>query len=274
MGATAPHVRVRTAQRPGRPDRPSEDRIFTTDNAVIVLDGASQPEAVERNGGWLAQQLGATLADRLRTAPTQELTDALESSITSVATKHGLVPGDSPSTTVAVIRWTDQALDVLVLCDSPVIVMTTDGRVEVIKDTRLDEVTGRINHAARLIDDDPQGWATLVGEQRRQRNRTGGYWVGEADPAAARHAITTSWPIENIEAAVAMTDGVSVGVERYHQPPDWPTAAKLAALDPAHLVDVVHTAEDTDPAGATWPRSKVHDDKAIAVVTLLQHQGH
>lgn len=202
-----------------------------------------------------------------------DLADALASSIAGVAATHGLVPGDSPSTTVAVIRWTDRALDVLVLCDSPVIVMTTEGRVEVIEDTRLDEVTARIDHAARLIDDDPHGWANLVGAQRRQRNRPGGYWVGEADPAAAHHAITASWPIDNVAAAVAMTDGVSIGIERYHHPADWSTAAKLAALDPAHLVDVVHSAEDTDPAGTTWPRSKVHDDKAVAAVTF-QQLGH
>lgn len=268
MGTTTPHVRVRTAQRPGRPDRPSEDRIYTTDNAVIVLDGASQPEPTERNGGWIAQQLGTALADRLRESPAQGLADALASSIAGVAATHGLVPGDSPSTTVAVIRWTDRALDVLVLCDSPVIVMTTDGRVEVIEDTRLDEVTARINHAARLIDDDPQEWPNLVGAQRRQRNRPGGYWVGEADPAAAHHAITASWPIDNVETAIAMTDGVSIGIERYHRPPTWRTAAQLAINAPERLVDAVHTAEETDPSGTRWPRSKAHDDKALAVISF------
>jgi hypothetical protein len=49
-------ISIRTAERPGA-GRPTEDRIFTTENAVIVLDGAAQPEHAIRDGGWLADTL-------------------------------------------------------------------------------------------------------------------------------------------------------------------------------------------------------------------------
>jgi hypothetical protein len=63
-----------------------------------------------------------------------------------------------------------------------------------------------------------------------------------------------------------MTDGVSAGVDRYGLPQDWTAAVNLARESPDRLVDLVHAAEDDDPHGARWPRSKRHDDKATAII--------
>jgi hypothetical protein len=266
MPSSPPHVKVRTAERPGSPDKPSEDRIFTTNNAVIVLDGASQPEATERNGGWLAEQLGSTLADRLRASPDEALANALAWSIATVADVFSLTPGDSPSTTVTIVRWTDKVLDVLALCDSPAVVMTTDGKAHLVEDQRLAAVTASLHRPLRYASDDPVGWHTLVRGQRQRRNRRGGYWVAEADPAAAHNAIQVSWPLADVSAVLAMTDGVSVGVERYGHPADWHEAAQLASIHPARLLEVVARTEEADPEGTRWPRSKPHDDKAAVIV--------
>lgn len=268
MPSTPPRVTIRTAERPGSPDKPSEDRIFTTDNAVIVLDGASQPEQTERNGGWLAEQLGSTLAGHLGAHPAEDLADALAWSIATVADTFGLVPGDSPSTTVAILRWTDDTLDALVLCDSPIVVATRDDKVELVEDTRLAGVTARLKPSNRLISDDPDGWSKLVAGQRKQRNHPGGYWVAEASPAAAHNAVRATWPTGRVLAVAAMTDGVSIGVERYGHPPDWKSAVALAAQDPHLLVDAIHLAEASDPFCERWHRSKVHDDKAVAAAVF------
>ncbi len=65
-------VRVRVAEQEGSSGR-TQDRVVTTPNAVIVLDGASEPDAGERDGGWFAEVLGNQLAHRL----TQNLDDDL-----------------------------------------------------------------------------------------------------------------------------------------------------------------------------------------------------
>ena len=65
---------------------------------------------------------------------------------------------------------------------------------------------------------------------------------------------------------MAMTDGVANGVDRYQVPDDWRLAAEMARQDPANLVDAVHLAEESDPDGTRWPRTKRHDDKAIVLV--------
>jgi serine/threonine protein phosphatase PrpC len=260
---------TRTAERPG-PDRPSEDRIFATDNALVVLDGASQPEASDRDGGWLADTLGRELAERLRQRG-DDLDQILADAIASVAKRHNLQPGAAPSTTVSIVRWDDDGADVLVLGDSPVIALTRDGELRQVRDNRLRQVARhqrqQLNRAGPGFGfDDRHQWHNLTNAERTQRNQPGGYWIAEATPEAAAHAMRDRWDTQDLAAILMMTDGVSAGVDRYRQPAEWRTAVDMALADPALLVDLVHDTEAKDPNGTRWPRSKRHDDKALAVI--------
>jgi hypothetical protein len=259
-------VPIRCAEQ-GSGTRPSEDRIFITDQAVIVLDGAAQPQRTERDGGWIADRLGAELAGRLEDRPNADLGEILASSIREVAQVHDLRPGEAPSTTVVIVRWDASRVDALVLCDSLIVARDHYCRVHQLRDDRLSAVTDSLDHpGGGLHTADPDAWRALVDGQRSRRNMAGGYWVAEAVPEAAYHAVTASWPADEIAIVMAMTDGVSIGVDRYGIPPDWSAAIDLAADDPARLINAIHDAEADDPAGQRWPRSKVHDDKALAVL--------
>jgi hypothetical protein len=266
MPSAAPRVVPILCAERGNGTRPTEDRIFTTDRAVIVLDGASQPDPTPLDGGWLAEQLGRTLAQRLTATPDVELAQVLEDSIRHVADRHQLRPGESPSTTVAIVRWNAHTVEALVLCDSTVVTLDKLGCIHEVRDDRLATASRTLRRTARVLSEDIEGWRTFVAGQRRARNRVGGYWVAEAVPEAARHAMTASWPIDELAIVMAMTDGVSKGVDCYRVPPNWPSAIELAADDPSRLVEAVHAAEEGDPTGQRWPRSKRHDDKALAVV--------
>lgn len=257
-------VRVRTAERPGG-GRPTEDRVVTTPYAAAVLDGASQPDPTERDGGWLAGILARELSTRLDGDADPAV--LLAGAIDGVATRYGIVPGEGPSTTVTLVRWSDQLLDVLVLGDSPVVVFLRDGTAAPVRDGRLAAVTGDDRPATPgFATDRLDDWRVGYGAQLRLRNRPDGYWIAEADPAAAYHAVRASWPLAEVAAVLAMTDGVSEGVEHYRVPPDWREALALARVDPARLVEAVHEAEASDPDGVRWPRSKRHDDKAVVLV--------
>jgi serine/threonine protein phosphatase PrpC len=266
-------VHVASAERQGS-SGPTQDRIFTTPNAVIVLDGATRPEAGERDGGWIADALGRQLCRRLLEWPGADLVDVLRDAIGAVAREHKLTPGDSPSTTVSMLRWTDEELHALVLGDSPVVVLTTDGGVEAVRDDRLAEVAREDRQLYRsptapgggFRNDRREQWQALADAQRAHRNRPGGYWIGEADPEAAANAVQARWARSQVFAALVMTDGVSDGVDAYRVPPNWHEAFGLALADPGSLIDAVHQAEVEDSAGVRWPRSKPHDDKAIAAV--------
>ncbi|BCJ66252.1 protein phosphatase 2C domain-containing protein [Polymorphospora rubra] len=260
---------IRTAERSGR-DRPSEDRIFTTANAVILLDGASQPDASNHDGGWYADTLGHELHQRLSAEPHGDLAALLADAIAVVAERHELTPGAAPSATVSIVRWDEHAVDVLVLGDSPVTALTRSGTIHLVRDDRLKGVglaqRQQLAASAGFGFDDHDQWRRLVDAERAQRNQPGGYWIGEAAPEAASHAYRARWDRDDLVAVLVMTDGVSVGVDRYGVPPDWPSAFTLTQDDPARLVELVHDTEATDPDGLRWPRSKRHDDKAVAFI--------
>jgi hypothetical protein len=262
---------VMTATRDGS-HGPSQDRIFTTPSAVIVLDGASQPEPSEHDGGWLAQVLGKQLADALTAEPDRDLAATLNDAIAAVADRHQLVAGRAPSTTVSIVRWTDDFVDVLVLGDSPVILHLPGGVTREIRDDRMSNLPGResIHPAATGFGrDDSERWRLLVAMERAARNRPDGYWIAEAAPEAANHAITETIPRSQLAAALVITDGVAIGVDRYQVPAYWHSAVALAHYRLEALLDLVHAAEASDPNGQRWPRSERHDDKAAALVSFL-----
>ncbi|TQM82287.1 protein phosphatase 2C-like protein [Saccharothrix saharensis] len=228
--------------RDGLP-RPTEDRVVVLPNAVVLLDGATSPTPRERDGGWHSRHLAEELTDL-----DGDLADDLARAIARLAARHGLTPGDSPSSTVAITRWTDTAVDVLVLADSPVVVFTRDG-AEVVADNRLRDLRGRVD---RITD-----W----------RNREHGWWVAEAEPAAAHRAVRASWPRHRVRAVLMATDGVSCGVDDYGLFADWQTVLDITSeKGPEAVLDEIRAAEEADGGRAKWPRPKVHDDQALAVI--------
>ena len=228
--------------RDGLP-RPTEDRVVRLPNAVVLLDGATSPTPRERDGGWHSRHLAAEL-----TGFEGDLADDLARAIARLAAGHGLTPGDSPSSTVAITRWSDTAVDVLVLADSPVVVFTDSG-VEVVADNRLRDLRGVVD---RITD-----W----------RNREHGWWVAEADPAAAHRAVRASWPRDRVRAVLMATDGVSCGVDDYGLFADWQTVLDITSeKGPEAVLDEIRAAEEGDADRVKWPRPKVHDDQALAVI--------
>jgi hypothetical protein len=268
-------ARVSTAERAAGA-QPSQDRVVVLARAVAVLDGASAPDPSERDGGWYAGQLAAELAHRLED-PALDLATILADAIAAVATGHRLTAGDSPSSTVTILRWTDGRVDGLVLGDSPLVTVHADGRVEDVVDDRLASVAPRqrVAYHDRLAagggydDTHRRLLRELVGEQRRRRNRPDGYWIAEADAGAARHAIVRSWPAAAVSAALLATDGVSRGIggAAGMALPDWRSAYDLAmSAGPRAVLDAVRTPEEEDPDGRRWPRSKRHDDQALVLL--------
>ncbi|HEX3792622.1 MAG TPA: hypothetical protein VHW44_32475 [Pseudonocardiaceae bacterium] len=258
-------------------DRPTEDRVVVLPNAVVLLDGATALRPGARTGGWYADQLSTALAGGLSKTPTGDLTVVLAEAITAVAAEHGLVPGNSPASTVAIIRWTETTLDALVLADSPVVVFTDSGH-EVLADSRLVDLRlprpsayrQRLRGGAGYGPEHVAALRSSGAEIGKLRNVPGGFWVAEADPAAAAHACTASWPLATIRSAMLASDGVSCGVDDYRLF-DWPEALALARQDgPGAVLRAVRAAERDDPDGARWPRPKRHDDQALVLLRFDQ----
>lgn len=242
----------------GRP-RPTEDVVVVLDGAVLLLDGATSPSPELPSGGWYARRLADRLSAGLREDPGVELRALLSAAIAAVAGEHGLRIGASPSSTVAIVRWTEHRVDALVLADSPIVAFSRDGS-EALADDRL-----ALLRAARRLNTSAEAHAL--------RNAPDGFWVAEADPAAAEHAFTRTWPRSSLDAVLLASDGVTVGIDDYGLF-DWPYVLKTARGRGLRAVlEEVRAAETADPHGERWPRVKRHDDQALVLVDFAKTDG-
>jgi hypothetical protein len=272
-------VAVEVAERPGLgvdgAPRPTEDVVSVLPNAVVLLDGATSLLPGLRSGGWYASLLAGALSGRLTGYPGMDLADLLAAAIRSVARDHGLAPGESPSSTVAIVRWDDEVVEGLVLADSPVAVETSDGVLS-LADDRIANLRRsgpgyrqRLREGAGYGDEHVTALTTSAAEVGRYRNTDGGFWVAEADPDAAYEACRATWPRAAVRRILLASDGVSCGVDDYGVFPDWAAVFALVTARGADAVlDAVRTAEESDPHGTRWPRPKRHDDQALAVVSF------
>lgn len=270
-----PHVE--TAERAGdhlSGTEQSEDVVLVLPNAVAVLDGATSLRPRARTGGWYAARLAEQLAERLP-VPGLDLAELLAESIEAVVREHGLRPGDSPSSTAAVLRWDESYVDALVLADSPVVLFTDDGEHPVVDDqlARLRGAPGgyreRLRSGGGFDEGHRQVLSSSMDRASRLRNVEGGFWVAEALPEAAFHGTRTSLPRHRVRSALVCSDGVSCGLQDYGIYRSWSDVLLEASRSrPRAVLDRVRAAEESDPDGVRWPRPKRHDDQALVLVRL------
>lgn len=262
-------MRVVAAQLPPQDD--SDDKLFITPNAVITLDGASAFVPVVVPASTYADHLGRSIQQRLTEQPAATLTDVLADAIATTAQALDLRPGDSPSSTVAIARIRGTLVDLLALGDTQIVTPH-----DTIRDDRMDrlELTPRRKYRERLAagtgyDDEHSALLReLQIEHAKHRNRPGGYWIAEATPEAAQHAITATWPIADVPWVVLATDGAYEPMEHLGLA-DWPQLAPATSADLDAILHRCHQWEEhDDPSASAMPRAKRHDDKCLAVAVL------
>jgi hypothetical protein len=240
------------------PDRqgPNEDLAISGPDFVVVLDGATAPAHLDsgcvHSVAWLVARLGAQLALPLLARSEAPLADLLADAITAVRREHAdtcdLANPGSPSSTVAMVRVSDEQVEHLVLADSPIVRRAPDQRVTVLADNRVDLLPEYTFEAVR-----------------RLRNQPGGFWVASTEPKAAYEAVTGTTNRAAVELVALLTDGASRYSERYGH--SWEDlVALLDTAGPKKLIDQVRQYDAAADAAAF--RGKRHDD-ATAVLCRL-----
>ncbi|SCL25344.1 protein phosphatase 2C domain-containing protein [Micromonospora inyonensis] len=241
-------------------ERVNEDRVFASNDTVVVLDGATQMRAetgCRHDVAWFVDRLGCHLAAALATEPDNSPETALARAIVDVRGLHedscDLTHADSPSATVAILRCRGAKLEYLVLCDTVIAFRRRGGNVHVVTDERL-----------RRLPDDTQA------TKRALRNRIGGFWVAGTDPAAARNAVSGRVELADVDAALVLTDGVTRLVERYGV--SWPQLFALAETGgPDAVLRRLRAAEAATEPGR-FP-DKTHDDATLVLCALAAPAG-
>lgn len=277
-GASGPGVTWLTV--PASADRANEDALWIGDGVVVVVDGAGLPRrwraGCEHPVAWFARSVADDLGRRLvdRGTPVRE---ALRATIEAVAGAHG--PGcdltaGSPSATVAAWRTDGSEVEVLVLCDSSII-LVRDEEIEHLTDTRLDEVVEPLVAAQLAVDAasgaEPSG-ARRAEHQRAgleaTRNRPGGFWCVHTDPAAADEAVVRRLHRDHVSHVIAASDGATrafldLGT---HTLRTFVEACRAGELEP--LAHAVRRAEIRHTRRLRERGSKIHDDLTLAVTDL------
>ena len=87
--------------------------------------------------------------------------------------------------------------------------------------------------------------------------------AASTNPAAAGQARTATVLRDGLQAIALLSDGATRIAEQYGLL-GWPELVSVLRDEgPAELVAQVRAAEDADPEGARWPRSKLRDDATM-----------
>ena len=266
-------MRAQVAQLAGR--GANADRVFVTEQAVVVLDGASAFVPVQVDPASYAECLGERISERLRTDPDATLPAAVAAAIRDTVAELGLTTGPFPSSTVAILRARPGAADLFVLGDSPIHYGTrqaahllADGRLDMVARAEGEHYTRRLRAGHGYDDGHLAAMVALQRAQRAVRNRPGGYWIAEVEPGAAFHGVTATLAPHQIGWAVLATDGAADLLD--HAGHDWSAVAQRDSEQLAALLRKLDEWEATaDPDGRDLPRPKRHDDKTIAAIASL-----
>jgi Protein phosphatase 2C len=242
----------------GAPGRANEDYACAGGDWALVLDGATAIPGVDSGCAhdvrWLVRRLAAAISSRLIAPDASTLPDVLAAAIKDVRDAHAspcdLVNPDSPSATVAVVRCHGDALEYLVLGDSPIVLRRCDGSFTQIADDRASGLPGGRPYTAELV--------------REHRNKPGGFWVASTDAGAAYQALTGTAPLVQITEVALFTDGVARLADWYGH--TWPGIFScLRTQGPASLIELVRAAEKQQPP----PYGKQHDDATAVYLRNL-----
>ncbi|MFC4334757.1 protein phosphatase 2C domain-containing protein [Salininema proteolyticum] len=257
---TAHRGAVDGASEPGDPHRPNEDLARTGRHWALVLDGITRypDDGCEHDVPWyvrtLAESVAAVLdsADIPGSTSTHPLPEILAEAVRRTTGAHSATCDvDNPLTpgaTVALARWTADAVDYLVLGDAA-IAWEREGAVSGVSDDRLAalpdppapvDVGGLVRYAPDYV-------ASV-------RNQPGGFWVADSRPEAAARAVTGTLPREGLSTLLLCTDGITRLIDKYGS--TWADCLRIVESGPEALVKEVRRRENAGPA----PSGKLHDD--------------
>lgn len=253
----------------------NEDWAAATSDMAVVLDGATvrTDTGCTHGPAWYARKLGGAIiggaGDQSR-----ELADILADAIAEVADMHrstcDLTHPGTPSAALAIVRAEDDQVRYAVLGDVT-IVAEVDGDVRTVSDQRI-SLTATAER--KLADQHPIGspekskaMIAMKHAELAARNVEGGYWIAAADPSAARHAITGSWPAASVRDFAVLTDGAARCVDTFESL-TWPgLLGALRTTGPQFILDYVRQIERHDDRGLRFPRNKASDDATIVYAT-------
>jgi serine/threonine protein phosphatase PrpC len=234
-----------------------------------VLDGASSFDRQTSDASEYVDHLLRELLARIGSEDAA-LDDVLAAAISATSTQLDVRAGNGPSSTVLLARERGECLEVLALGDSTALTGIKGGAVQRVSDGRLSRTArdlrgqyrARLKSGAGYDDSHRALLAELQQHERNLRNVPDGYWIAEADPTAAHHAVRREFYINQVDWCVLATDGAQRLIDHLQLP--WHEIALMDESQLSALLQRLHDWEQfEDPTAKFLPRAKQHDDKVL-----------
>lgn len=294
-GSASASVRWETLTLPGSGEgRINEDHALVDQQArcAVLIDGATGLTKAnlvpgESDAAWYARTLCEELAERLAD-PAASTTDALVEAGLAVARSYRRLPGaasleriDEPNGSVAILRWQADEVEVSLLGDCTAVVALRDGSCEVMCDdtlTRLDDQNYErmfayatkhgttMAHARRALN-------PYFIENRLKMNEPGGYWAADISCRGMTHALTRTFPLDQVESLFACSDGYASAVTMGVCEGLGELSRRVAAGEGRLVGEELRAAEREDALCWRVHRSKTSDDATYVCVWLREDDG-
>ncbi|MEU9512883.1 hypothetical protein [Micromonospora sp. NPDC048169] len=250
---------VTLATDAGHPGRSNEDFAGAVPCGLVLVDGAGgiagADEVCHHGIAWYATRLGGALLGALAEerslrdvlAEERSLRDVLAEGVERVTDAHrdtcDVAHPISPFAAVAMLRFSDDLVEHLVLGDAVAVVGRTTGEPVVAHDPREVVIARSFEERLKDVPEGGDEYRRLLMELRSRRNSPGGFWVAKDDPTVVDEAVTGSGPADGVTVAALLSNGASRLVDTFGLT-DWPGLLRLLETDgPAEVIHRVRQAE-------------------------------
>jgi len=284
-------VHVIGMSEPGSSEVPNQDRWGHAEDAVWVIDGATNLDKIAvspcgDDGGWIASALNDFLLE-VNWSEYASIADVVREAISTLGRQYMTwldlatnKPTTRPSASVAIVRRVDRSkLEYFVLGDCSVTVFDTATRTEqyftgedimALDAVAISELEALMKSGLSFAEA-RQGISETLTKHRNSMNTPGGYWIVSFDPEAPQHA--TQGTIDNageLEIMLA-SDGFSRLWDAFHMNDrGWGEATPRIdglhdAIDLERMIALLRQLEEGDADMDDHPRLKMSDDASVAI---------
>jgi serine/threonine protein phosphatase PrpC len=270
---------------PGDPEKQNDDAFGVSDNAAVVLDGATslcEPLMPGRSdAAWLAQFGARRLLAHLKDGdtPREAVRHAMEEAEKSFAALRRRAPAERyemPLASMMLIAASEDGFEALWFGDCAALVKRPGEAVAILGDTlakRELEATRVARLAAKhgltpAAGHNRPEYLTALRRARNHANTDKGGWIFGPDPRAADHvgSKTTAAPKDTI--VLLASDGFLALVSDYRR---YDAEALLAAATSGgveRLGQELREIERADADGTNYPRFKTSDDATAVLLRV------
>lgn len=248
----------------------NQDYYAYGETYALVLDGASSflPEFCSIDTATYVRSMGEALSRQLENCQLDEIPKSVATAIEEITSRYGLVEESSPSSTAVIAKWNQVEVAIYVLGDSFCVLLDNSNKCLEISDDRMSKFGAKYRELYRSRLRYGYGFDSthrkilrrLQKEQRKHKNKAGGYWVLGASKQAADEGLVSKFPVRELQSVLLMTDGAMGDSGEIYKILYSQNLRKS-------LTDIMQM-EKGDQLGNKRPRSKVHDDKTVVRIKV------